>query len=129
MTRADNSDHLRRAAAARHDATLDRARAALDELDRTGRPITIASVARTAHVSRSWLYDQPDLRDTIARLRVDIARATRALTIPTRQRATSDSLHQRLDASRNELSRLRTENNALRDQLARALGQQRAAHH
>ena len=69
MTHRDNSDHLRRAATARHDQMLDRARLAVAELDRRGHPVTIASVARAAHVSRSWLYQQGDLRDMINRLR------------------------------------------------------------
>lgn len=125
MNPRHNSDHLRRAAIARHDATLDRARHAVAELDRTGQPVTIASVARTAHVSRSWLYQQPDLRDTIIRLR------TATLTTPANplsQRATPDSIRQRLDTTRQEIRRLRAENTALRDQLARTLGQQRQHH-
>ena len=122
MTHSDNSDHLRRSAAARHDAAVDRARAAVAELDRTRRPITITSVARAAHVSRSWLYEQPDLSETIIRLRTTAAHSAAS---PIAQRATPDSIRQRLDATRHEISRLRAENTALRDQLARTLGQQR----
>jgi Family of unknown function (DUF6262) len=125
MTRRDNSDHLRRAATARHAATLDRARAAVAELDRNGHPVTIAAVARAAHVSRSWLYQQPDLRDTIGRLRTATTGATSTAS-PVAQRATPDSIRQRFDAARQEIHRLRVENAALRDQLARTLGQQRA---
>jgi AraC-like DNA-binding protein len=124
MTHRDNSDHLRRAAAARHDATLDRARHAIAELDRSGHTVTIASVARAAHVSRSWLYRQPELRETIGRLRTVAAPPTN----PVAQRATPESIRQRLDATRQEIHRLRAENAALRDQLARTLGQQRARH-
>jgi len=127
MTHRDNSDHLRRAATARHDATLDRARLAVAELDRTGQPVTIASVARAAHVSRSWLYQQSDLRETIIRLRTVATRATSPAN-PIAQRATPDSVRQRLDATRQEIHRLRAENTSLRDQLARTLGQQRARH-
>jgi AraC-like DNA-binding protein len=125
VTRRDNSDHLRRAATARHHATLDRARHAVAELDRSGQPITIAAVARAAHVSRSWLYRQPELRDTINRLRTATT-ATTSSASPAAQRATPDSLRQRLDAARQEIRRLRAENAALGDQLARTLGQQRA---
>ncbi len=124
MTRADNSAHLRRAVAARHDATMRRARAALGELDRTGQSVTVTAVARLAHVSRSWLYDQPDLRDTIIRL----ARNTAASTVPVvpfAQRATLDSVRQRLNLTRQEITKLRAENRVLRDQLACMLGQQR----
>ena len=95
------------------------------ELDRSGHPITIAAVARAARVSRSWLYQQPDLRDTINRLRTATTGTTQSPS-PVAQRATADSIRQRLDATRQEIRRLRAENATLRDQLARTLGQQRA---
>jgi len=126
MTRADNAQHLQRAATARHDTTINRARAALEELDRTGQPITFPAVARTARVSRSWLYQQPELRDTIIRLRADPHRQTpNTTTTPAAQRTTPDSLRQRLDTTKDEIRHLRTENAALRDQLVRSLGDQR----
>jgi Family of unknown function (DUF6262) len=125
MTRSDNSDHLRRAATARHNTTMQRARAAVDELDRTGQPVTITTIARAAHVSRSWLYEQSDLRATIAQLATTTVNA-HLPAIPAAQRATAESLRQRLDTARHELARLRTENSALREQLARTLGRQRA---
>ncbi len=122
MTRADNTHHLVRAAAARHDRSLSRVRAAIDALERGGDPLTFTAVARTAGVSRSWLYDQPDLRDAIIRLRRD--RPT-APPVPSAQRATPASLRQRLDDARADVARLRAENTVLRDQLARRLGEQR----
>ena len=47
MTRADNTHHLQRAAVARHDAVLDRARAVINELDRTRTPLSFSAVAET----------------------------------------------------------------------------------
>ena len=125
MTRADNTHHLAIAAAARHGATASRARRAIDALDRAGTPITIAAVARAAGVSRSWLYRQPELRSTIVRLR-DLPGRARTAPLPTTQHATSESLRHRLDATRDEVTRLRADNAMLRDQLARALGENRA---
>ena len=49
----------------------------------------------------------------------------KARTIPAAQRATTDSLRQRLDAARDEITRLRADNATLREQLARSLGDQR----
>jgi hypothetical protein len=72
-------------------------------------------------VSRSWLYRQPQLREEIDRLR----RPTRNL--PSAERATTDSVRQQLRTYRDEITRLRTENQELRDQLARHLGAARAA--
>lgn len=122
MSRADNTLHLRRAAAERRDVATRRTVAAIDEFDRTGASVTVAGVASAAGVSRSWLYDQPDLLAAALRLRQRIPIAPR---LPNAQRATDESLRQRLDAARAEIERLRTENAALRDQVARTLGEQR----
>jgi hypothetical protein len=123
LTRADNTRQLLDAAAARHDNATRRAHDALERLDRTGQPITFEAVARTAGVSRGWLYRQPDLRADIIRLR---STATSAPAVPSAQRASIDTLHQRLDTARDEIARLRVENTVLREQLARSLGRQRA---
>ena len=123
MSRADNSHHLQRAAAARHDAAVTRAHSSIEQLDRTGSAITFTAVADAAGVSRGWLYNQTDLRATITCLRHN--GTTAATAMPAAQRATNDSLLQRLDGARDEITRLRADNANLRDQLARTLGQQR----
>jgi len=124
MTRADNTAHHRQAAAARHEAAVGRARSALETLDRSGQSLTFSAVALAAGVSRGWLYNQPDLRSTITHLRTGSSRSTPP--VPAAQRATADSVLRRLDAARDEVARLRSENAALRDRLARSLGDQRA---
>ena len=86
--------------------------------------VTFRRVAETAGVSRSWLYRQPQLRYEITRLRDTTAGRPGAL--PSAERATADSLRQQLRTYRDEISRLRTENQELRDQLARHLGAARA---
>jgi site-specific DNA recombinase len=124
MTRADNSHHLRRVAAARHDTAVKNARRAIETIDRAGNAITFTTVARTAGVSRGWLYNQTDLRDAIIGLRRDEPAPDTSLA-PAAQRATSDSLRQRLDSARLEITRLRAHNATLHEQLARSLGQER----
>lgn len=126
MSRVDNSHHLLRAAICRHDVSIERTRAVIQELDRTGQAVTVSAVARAAAVSRSWIYSEPELRDTIARLRATSTAVLRS-ALPAVQRATSESLQQRLNASRGEVGRLRAENSALREQLARSLGEARAS--
>jgi len=123
MTRADNTRYLAQAAAGRRQSALTRASDAIQRLDRSGQPITFSAVAATAGVSRTWLYRNPGIRDLITRLRSEPSRAasTRAA-----QRATAESLRARLDAARQEISRLRAENATLREHAARHLGQQRA---
>jgi len=112
-------------AAAAHQRTHDtrrRAVEALQHLDANGDPVTFSSVAHAAGVSRSWLYRQADLRAEIGRLRIP----AQAAPVPSAQRASTDSLRQRLDTTLAEIQRLKTENQHLREQVARRLGQQRA---
>jgi hypothetical protein len=124
MTRADNSAFLTEANARRHQTALQAAHHAIQQLQRQGRPVSFSTVAQTAGVSRGWLYRQDQIRDLISRQRALQPPAGRA----TAQRATADSLRQRLDASRAENTRLRAENRSLREQIARHLGLQRTQH-
>jgi uncharacterized protein DUF6262 len=121
MTHADNSHHLRTAAQARHEQSLQRTRDTIRALNRAGQPITFTGVALAAHVSRGWLYHQPELRATILNHR----RPDRT-PIPAVQRATPQSIAARLDALHIEIEHLRAENTMLREHVARALGQRRA---
>src|SRR5215472_7940460 len=99
MTRADNTRYLARAAAERHQATLERASDAIERLDRTGQPVTFSAVAAAAGVSRAWLYRHPGIRDLISSLRS----SSPATSSPAAQRATAESLRARLDAARDEI--------------------------
>ncbi|MEK8142395.1 DUF6262 family protein [Streptomyces sp. M10(2022)] len=118
---ADNTAHLVISARRRPELTRSKAIQALRELDRTGAPVTFETVARTAGVSRSWLYTQPDLRAEIERLR-----QTPAPTIPAGQRTSDASLRRRLEAALARNRELTEDNVRLRRQLARALGDERA---
>ena len=126
MTRADNTRHLAQAAASRHQATLTKASNTIERLDRSGQPVTFSAVAAAAGVSRTWLYRNPSVRDLITRLRTE---PSQPASTPAAQRATAESLRARLDAARQEITRLRAENATLREQAARHLGQQRAREH
>jgi transposase-like protein len=123
MARADNSSFLAQANARRHQAALAAARHAIEQLQREGKTINYATVARTAGVSRPWLYRQNQIRDLISQLREQGPAAALAT-----QRPSTDSLRQRLDTARAEITRLRAENRSLRDQIARQLGLQRTQH-
>ena len=111
------------AARQRSNQTRQRATQALQRLHDTGQPITFAHVARTANVSRSWLYRQPDLRAEINRLcRVT---TTQTVPVPSPQRGSTESLRQRLEAALDEITRLKADNHHLREHLAQQLGHQR----
>ena len=121
----DQTEALREAAQARHDATLRRAEATLRTLVRHGAPITFRGFADAAGVSRSWLYRQPQLREQIEQLRQQ--RSSRAPKVAPAERASTESLRQQIHAYREEIARLSKENQALYEQLARKLGADRAA--
>lgn len=126
--RADNSIHLTTAARQRHEHTRAKAIAAMHELDRTGAALTFESIARYAGVSRSWIYTQADIKDEIHRLRAQ--RLPEPSTpIPAQQRASDDSLRQRLEIANRRNRELTDENQRLRRQLACALGQNRENGH
>jgi hypothetical protein len=128
----DNSRFLVLAARRRSQATRERAIRALRRLVATGDPVTFETVARKAGVSRSWLYGQPDLRLEIGRLRAQQhgqGWLSSTTSVPARQRASDASLRRRLEAVNAEIRRLRQENQELREQLAWAHGEVRAAKH
>ena len=125
---ADNSDLLRAAAQRRREQTLQRARDTLRQLEAAGEPITFDLVARTAKVSRAWLYNEPDIRQTIEQLRAQHRAATTSpAAVPASQRASDPSLLVRLEAAHARNRELAAEVRQLREQLARAHGQLRAA--
>jgi len=119
---ADNTRHLLKAAATRRRATLARAKDTIARLDRTGAPVTFRNVAAQGDISRSWLYREPVIRAEIERLR---PLRPVAKPVPAAQRASADSVRQRLSALHDEIARLKEENRQLRDQLARRLGHER----
>jgi uncharacterized protein DUF6262 len=122
----DNSRHLIIAARRRHELTRSRTIRALRELDASGGAVTFEIVAKSAGVSRSWLYTQPDIRAEIERLRGLHHRAP-AQAVPARQRTTDPSLLQRLEIANARNRELAEDNQRLRRQLAQALGELRAA--
>ncbi len=125
--RADNSRHVIAAARRRAAATRKRAVAALRRMDKAGLPITFDSVAKQARVSRSWLYNQPDLRAEVERLRARQTPPSPLRSVPDRQRASDASLLRRLESATERIRRLEEENVQLRESLALALGERRAA--
>ncbi|WP_395405671.1 DUF6262 family protein (plasmid) [Arthrobacter sp. UC242_113] len=119
--RTDNTHHLLTAARRRSETARQRAEQALRKLDQTTQAATVSELARTAGVSRSWLYTQPDL---LEQLRV---RNLPPKTTPTGKslRVSEASLKARLQLAHQRIQRLSEENRQLRDRLARAHGELR----
>ncbi len=125
--RPDPAAPLAEAAARRHELTRSKAIQALRELDRSGHPVTFASVAAAAGISRSWLYTQPDISGQVRKLRNGARGRDPATAIPAGQRATEESLRARLTTALQRNQQLADDNVRLRRQLARALGDQRSS--
>jgi len=121
----DRPGPLAAAGQRRRDEALERARAALRDLDRRRAPINFQAVARHAGVSRQWLYTQPELRAEIERLRDHHSRTTPV--VADAERAREASLRQRNTMLLAENQRLREENAALCEELAILYGERRDA--
>lgn len=122
----NRATHLVVAAKQRHELTRAKAIRAILELERSGTAITFGSVARTAQVSRSWLYTQTDIRDQIRKLRPTTPPRSTPTPAPAGQRASAESLRHRMTIMQERIHNLVEENQRLRNQLAVALGEQRA---
>ena len=94
-------------------------------MDNAGTLITFDALAREAAVSRSWIYNQPDLRAEIERLR-DRPHPAAGRLVPDRQRSSDASLLHRVELATQRIRELETDNTQLRHALAEALGERRA---
>jgi hypothetical protein len=108
-------------AAKRRDARA-RVTRALAQMQCAGEPISFLAVARRAGVSRTYLYDEPELRTQITRLRSD---GPRPGGVPSPERASERSLMARNRALLEENQRLREETGALKAELAVVYAQMR----
>lgn len=124
--RADNSSHLAEAAHRRRLDCTARVHAVLDSLERDGGAVTIAGVASRAGVSRTFLYDDAQTA-LMQRLRAIAAAqpGSGRPALPETQRISTKSHESLVRALRAANSKLRQENEQLRNELAVALGQLR----
>ena len=120
----DNSRYLAEAARQRSQATYKRAGKAIDQLHRESAPVTFASVADAAGVSRNWLYTTPKIRERIESLRTEPCHV--AAPEPPRRPASEHSKDALLELLRSKNRELLHENRELRDELAQAHGLIRA---
>jgi hypothetical protein len=126
----DSGNRLAEHARRRHEQTLQRAQAALAKLANNGGTATVAGLAREAGVSRSWIYTQPELRDLLEQLQ-HTKNPVGAAGRGGNSRASEESLRRRLALAHQHIAQLRNDNHELRQMLARAHGDLRAAkaHH
>ncbi|MEU5547895.1 DUF6262 family protein [Streptomyces sioyaensis] len=116
MPPADNTAFLHEASRRRSLQARARAEQAVRAAQKTRRPVTVAGIARTAGISRSWLYTQTDLVDAIKTLKHGAASPARTGQQP----ASIASLQRRLEAALLRAKELRATNAELTRRLETA---------
>lgn len=117
------SQHLTRAARARHDDTMKRASTALLEMAKAGEPITFAAVARRAGVSTDFLYGTPTLRSRITELRQQPSAPSPSPTTIETAESTTAAIRALSAQLKHQRRRHREEIQALQKALAAAHGE------
>ncbi|PYE13472.1 hypothetical protein DFR67_11626 [Williamsia limnetica] len=126
--RADNSPALADSARKRAQETAHRAAQILADAEGRQETVSVVEFARRARVSRSWVYSQPGIVERLQQL--NAATSTEndgTVRAPASMRASDESLLMRLELAHRRILALTAENHQLRDQLARTLGELRAA--
>ncbi len=119
----DPIERLTANARRRSEQTLQKAQDALTAMAARGDAVTVASLAKHAQVSRSWIYTQPELRDRIEQLHQ--AAPLRPPHSAAASRASLESLKRRLDLAHQRITQLRQENGQLRRAVEHLHGQLR----
>lgn len=113
-----NVTGIKEAAQKKRLTTIARTEEGIKQLLREGRHINFSTVAETAKVSTSWLYQQPELVERINHLRGKKPQQR----LPSNQRASDASKDAMIAALRQQIKELRVENQALRQQIEVAYG-------
>lgn len=119
----DPIERLAASARRRSEQTLQKAQNALTAMAARGDAVTVASLAKNAEVSRSWIYTQPELRERIEQLHQ--ATPARPMHSAAASRASLESLKRRLDLAHQRITQLRHENGQLRHAVEHLHGQLR----
>lgn len=106
--REQRIERLRQAARDRQQRTLARAQAAIEELRKSGDPITFRAIARRGGVSLDFLYGNPELRDRIAALRTTTHAQPARPVEPPKDSTVVLTLTNQLRQARAEIARLQT---------------------
>ena len=119
MPPADNTAALAEATRRRSERARRDAEKAITAAQRSGSRTSFAAIAKTAGVSRSWLYTQHDLVTAIRQLQNRQPAAERTGAQP----ASVASIQRRLEAALARIKQLRAENSDLARRLETAYGE------
>lgn len=116
------TDHALRARRQKTEASLVRIKSVIDQLAKSGSPITVAAVARQADVSRTFLYERTEARTIVAEAALR-ARGLRAQTDQAQRDAVEASWQERALNTEEALKNTNTEVINQRERIAELLGQ------
>lgn len=119
MPPADNTAALAEATRRRSERARSHAEKAITAAQRSGSRTSFAAIAKTAGVSRSWLYTQHDLVTPIWQLQNRQPATERTGAQP----ASVASIQRRLEAALARIKQLRAENSDLARRLETAYGE------
>jgi len=118
---ADRSDAMRKARALRSDQKRQRVLSALDASLERGEEIAMSALAKRAQVSRTFLYDNEDLRAEIE-LRIRVAQDRAAAGLMSGARVSAMSLRAEIENYKALNRQHRREIDALKRRLSEAVG-------
>ncbi|MEH2175713.1 DUF6262 family protein [Nostoc sp.] len=124
MMHERNVEGLRQNAQKKKQEARKRADAAIQQLNKEGRPINFKAVAEMAGVSTAWLYKEPTIKSRIETLREQGTKKQK-LVAP-EQKVTDASKDAKYQALKQRLQKIEAENKGLREHLETIHGRQRA---
>lgn len=114
-----NTEGLKGHAQQKRKQALERTEAGIRKLLKEGRPITFETVSEVSEVSRAWLYNQPEIRVRIEQLR---DQQPGKKTVARNQRASELSNVAVVKTLKEQIKKLRAENQGLRQHIEEVLG-------
>lgn len=118
-----NTDGIKDSAAQKRQDCIDRTNNALIKLLCDNKPINFDAVAKEAGVTRAWLYNQPELRETIE---IHRGYSSKKMSVPQEQ-STPSANEAPMDTNPTPIDKLKERNRKLRKQNARLRKQAQAA--
>jgi hypothetical protein len=123
MKHERNVEGLRQNAQKKKQKAIERTNAAIQQLNKEGRPINFKTVAEVAGVSTAWLYKETTIKTRIEALREQGGKKQKS--VPPEQKATDSSKEAKYQALKQRLQKIEAENRGLRNQLEAIHGRQR----
>lgn len=114
-----NTQGLKNHAQQKRDQAIEQTEKAIRQLIKECRPINFGTVAEVAGVSRTWLYNQPETRDRIEQLRDQQPGKKKVVRS---QKASDASNAAMVHTLKDQVQRLRSENQGLRHHMEKVVG-------